>query len=72
MRAIGKGSLSSILAAGLHVTRIILWIGFVGLGIAVLVIPLASDMGAGRYIEVAYHFVAFGVMLFVVNRLLEF
>ena len=89
MRAIGKGSLSSILAAGLHVTRIILWIGFVGLSIAMVVVPFLAgiigaaetaaggsigadiDVGPGDYIEIAYHFVAFGVMLFVVNRLLE-
>ena len=89
MRAIGKGSLSSILAAGLHVTRIILWIGFIGLSIAMIFIPFLSgvislaenasgasinadlDVGPGDYIEVAYHFVTFAVMLFVVNRLLE-
>ena len=89
MRAIGKGSLSSILAAGLHVTRIILWIGFIGLSIAMVVIPFLSgvvslaesasggavnadiDVEPGDYIEVAYHFVTFAVMLFVVNRLLE-
>lgn len=88
MRAIGKGSLSSILSAVLHVTRIILWIAFVGLTIAMVVIPFLSGivgvaesvsggsvnaditLDPGSYIEVAYHFVTVGVMLFVVNRLL--
>lgn len=89
MRAIGKGSLSSILAAGLHVTRVILWIGFIGLSIAMVAIPFLSgiigvaehasggsvnadiDVSSGDYIETAYYFVSFAVMLFVVNRLLE-
>ena len=89
MRAIGKGSLASILAVGLNFTRIILWIGFVGLSIAMVVVPLLSviaellqdvdgvnldaDISAGRddYLELAHNFVNFGVMLFVVNRLLE-
>ena len=89
MRAIGKGSLASILAVGLNFTRIFLWIGFVGLSIAMVVVPLLSviaelvqdvdgvnldaDISAGRddYLELAHHFVNFGVMLFVVNRLLE-
>ena len=44
MRAIGKGSLSSILAAGLHVTRIFLWIGFIGLSIAMVFIPFLSGV----------------------------
>lgn len=42
MRAIGKGSLASILAAGLHVTRIILWIAFIGLAIAMIMVPFAT------------------------------
>jgi len=89
MRAIGKGSLASILAVGLNFTRIFLWIGFVGLSIAMVVVPLLSviaelvqdvdgvnldaDISAGRddYLELAHNFVNFGVMLFVVNRLLE-
>lgn len=89
MRAIGKGSLASILAAGLHVTRIILWIAFIGLSIAMIVVPFVGLIAAavenasnvsisadltvdgGGYIEIAHHFVTFGVMLFVVNRLLE-
>lgn len=40
MRAIGKGSLASILAVILHITRVILWIAFIGLSIAVLTIPI--------------------------------
>lgn len=89
MRAIGKGSLASILAVGLNFTRIFLWIGFVGLSIAMVVVPLLSviaellqdadginidaDISVGRvcYLELAHYFVNFGVMLFVVNRLLE-
>lgn len=89
MRAIGKGSLASILAVGLHITRIILWIGFIALTIAMVVVPLVSLVGAGvdtisgveidgdmsvdgeDYIGIAHHFVNFGVMLFVVTRLLE-
>ena len=39
MRAIGKGSLASILAAGLHVARIIIIVAFVGLSIAMVVVP---------------------------------
>jgi len=81
MRAIGKGSLASILAVGLHITRIILWIAFIGLSIALVVVPLGSiiSIGAGseaiagvdNYLEIAHQFVSFGVMLFVVTRLLE-
>ncbi len=89
MRAIGKGSLASILAVGLHITRIILWIAFIGLSIAIVIVPVFSIVvgmiggfdsldidddlivGAGDYMEIAYHFVGFGVMLFVVTRLLE-
>lgn len=89
MRAIGKGSLASILAVGLNFTRIFLWIGFVGLSIAMVIAPLLSviaeilqgadginldadiSVSRGDYLGVAHHFVNFGVMLFVVNRLLE-
>jgi len=89
MRAIGKGSLASILAVGLHFTRIILWIGFVGLSIAMAIVPFATLIAAAidgvanvnlegdisvtgeDYIGIAHHFVNFGVMLFVVTRLLE-
>ena len=45
MRAIGKGSLSSILAVGLHITRIILFIAVFGLAIALIVMPLANGVG---------------------------
>jgi len=89
MRAIGKGSLASLLAMGLHFTRIIIWVGFVGLAIAMMVVPFIplivsavdgvanvdidadSGVDAGEFLEIAHHFVTFGVMLFVVNRLLE-
>ena len=81
MRAIGKGSLASLLAMGLHFTRIILWVAFIGLAIAMAVVPFATlisgamDGGIGvsaeKYLNIAHHFVTFAVMLFVVNRLLE-
>jgi len=81
MRAIGKGSLASLLAMGLHFTRIILWVAFIGLAVAMLVVPVATlisgamDGGIGvsaeKYLNIAHHFVTFAVMLFVVNRLLE-
>lgn len=89
MRAIGKGSLASILAAGLHFARIIIWIAFAGLTIAMLVMPFAgglaeflvnhpeidadidSDITIGDYIAVSAYFITFGVLLYVVNRLLE-
>ena len=45
MRAIGKGSLASILAMGLHVTRIILFIALFGLTIAMVMLPLVSGIG---------------------------
>ncbi len=45
MRAIGKGSLSSILAVGLHVTRIILFVVLFGLTMAMIFMPLASGVG---------------------------
>lgn len=87
MRAIGKGSLSSILAVGLHVTRIILIIALVGLTIAMVVMPIVAgvaliggdhvnidgDMSSSPsdYFDVAYNFITVLVMLYVVNRLLE-
>jgi len=79
MRAIGKGSLSSLLAVGLHVTRIVLWFALAGLAIALIVVPLwpmFSDPGDGgetvdKFIGVAHMFVNVAVTLFVVNRLLE-
>ncbi len=39
-KAIGKGSLASILAVGLHIVRIVVWIGFAGLSAAIVAIPL--------------------------------
>ena len=91
MRAIGKGSLASILAVGLHFTRIILWVGFVGLSIAMVIVPMVpffidavsgvpdvdvdiddhGGVSSEDYLKIAHQFVNFGVMLFVVNRLLE-
>ncbi len=87
MRAIGKGSLASILAVGLHVTRIILWIALGGVAIAIVLIPfvpfiagvftgsdhldVTGDLEVSDFFEVTHAFVNFGVMLFVVNRLLE-
>ncbi|MEO1136225.1 MAG: DUF2975 domain-containing protein [Pseudomonadota bacterium] len=44
MRAIGKGSLSSILAVGLHVTRIILLIAFFGVTIALIIMPFVPTL----------------------------
>jgi len=40
IRAIGKGSLASILAVGLHIVRVIVWIAFAGLSAALIAIPL--------------------------------
>lgn len=89
MKAIGKRSLASILAAGLHVVRFILVFGFVGLSVAAVFTPFLPFIGAavenipglnfsdhltvsaGGYVKIMSHFVSFGVMLFVVNRLLE-
>ena len=45
MRAIGKGSLSSILAVGLHITRVILFVALFGLAMAMIFMPLASGVG---------------------------
>ncbi|WP_411816672.1 DUF2975 domain-containing protein [Hyphococcus sp. DH-69] len=44
MRAIGKGSLASILAIGLHITRIILSISLVGIVLMLLIIPLLPSL----------------------------
>lgn len=89
MKAIGKGSLASILAAGLHVVRIVIFICFFVLSIAAIAMPLAPilvrivqntmdlningnvDVDAGDYVELLHHFVTFGVLLYIVNRLLE-
>ncbi|MEK7264556.1 MAG: DUF2975 domain-containing protein [Pseudomonadota bacterium] len=40
IRAIGKGSLASILAIGLHIVRVIVWIAFAGVSAAIVAIPL--------------------------------
>ena len=40
IKAIGKGSLASILAAGLNVIRVFTWIGFAGLSAALVAMPL--------------------------------
>ena len=40
IRAIGKGSLASILAVGLHCVRVVVWIAFAGLSAAIVAIPL--------------------------------
>ena len=86
MRAIGKGSLASILAAGLHAVRIVIFIAFFGLSIAAVIMPFlpmlerVSDgivsidggtVSGGDYVKLMSYFVSFGVMLFIVNRLLE-
>jgi hypothetical protein len=87
MRAIGKRSLASILAAGLHVVRVVIFIAFFSLSIGAIVMPFVpfiaqwagggehigidGDVGAGDYVKLMTYFVAFGVMLFIVNRLLE-
>lgn len=39
IKAIGKGSLASILAVGLHIVRVIVWIAFAGLSVAVVLLP---------------------------------
>lgn len=44
MKAIGKGSLASILAVGLHVTRVIMWIAFGGVTIALIVLPFVPTI----------------------------
>jgi hypothetical protein len=89
MKAIGKGSLASVLAAGLHIVRIVIFCAFFGLSIAAVAMPLAPlvlmgveqalgrdlnadiDIDVGDYVELLHHFVNFGVMLYIVNRLLE-
>ena len=86
MCAIGKGSLASILGAGLHAVRIVIFIAFFGLSIAAVIMPFlpmlerVSDgivsidggtVSGGDYVKLMSYFVSFGVMLFIVNRLLE-
>lgn len=44
MRAIGKGSLASMLAVGLHVTRVILLVVFVAMAIAMVAAPLLTGL----------------------------
>jgi len=89
IRAIGKGSLASILAVALHIIRVIVWIAFAGLSAAVVALPFIPmiarivagidgsavdadiDIDAGDFVEVLKHFITFGVLLYVVERLLE-
>jgi hypothetical protein len=89
MKAIGKGSLASILSAGLHVVRVVIFVMFFGLCVAAAVMPLASlivataeriaghsieahiDIDTGDYVKLLRYFVTVGVMLYIVNRLLE-
>lgn len=40
IKAIGKGSLASVLAIGLHIIRVVVWIGFAGLSAAIVALPL--------------------------------
>jgi hypothetical protein len=44
IRAIGKGSLASILAIGLHIVRVVVWIGFAGLSAAIVAIPIIPSV----------------------------
>ncbi len=85
MRAIGRGSLASLLAVSLHGARIVLWLALGALGIAMLVAPFAPmiadffqfsdrfdiDRRAGGFLRVAHAFVTAAIMLFVADRLLE-
>lgn len=87
MKALGKGSIASLLAAGLHVARAIIFIAFIGLSIAAVVAPflplliglaernehvnIESGLEWSDVIEVFYYFVTFGILLYIVNRLLE-
>lgn len=84
IRAIGKGSLASILAMGLYAVRVVVWIGFAGLSAAIVVMPvlplLAGRVGgieidgeidAADFVDVIRNFISFGVALYVVERLLE-
>lgn len=83
IKAIGKGSLASILAVALHVVRVVVWIAFAGLSAAVVAVPFIPavarlvgaegdiDLDAGDFVEVLKHFITFGVLLYVVERLLE-
>jgi hypothetical protein len=44
LKAIGKGSIASILAIGLHVVRVVVWIGFAGLSAAIVAIPIIPSV----------------------------
>jgi len=44
IKAIGKGSPASVLAVGLHVVRVIVWIAFAGLSAAIVAIPLIAPV----------------------------
>lgn len=41
IKAIGKGSLATILAVGLHVVRVVIWLGLMGLTVALVAVPVA-------------------------------
>jgi hypothetical protein len=89
IKAIGKGSLATILAVGLHIVRVIVWIGLVGLTVGLVIAPLLPflvewasktegvnfdnelDIGADDIVSLLYHFITFGVILYVIERLLE-
>ena len=47
MRAIGKGSLASMLAVGLHIIRIIIGIGLIVFSIGAVMVPFLSIIVAG-------------------------
>ncbi|MEZ5896272.1 MAG: DUF2975 domain-containing protein [Parvularculaceae bacterium] len=44
IKAIGKGSLATILAVGLHVVRVVMWLALMGLTIALVLAPLAPAL----------------------------
>jgi hypothetical protein len=46
IKAIGKGSIASILAFGLHVVRIVVWIAFAALSAALVAIPLIAPVAS--------------------------
>ena len=89
IKAIGKGSLATILSVGLHVVRVIVWIALAGLTAAHVIAPLLPfladwasrtegvnldnelDFGADDIVSLLYHFITFGVILYVIERLLE-
>lgn len=87
MKAIGKGSLASILAAGLHIARVVIFIAFIGVAIATVVLPFAGvlvelaerygdadidvSVDAGDFVEALAGLVLLGAALYIVNRLLE-